>query len=947
MKERLFLVDAYALIFKSYYAFMQRPMRNAAGVNTSAVFGFVKFLRDMIKAERPHYLGVAFDPKGGNFRNQLYPQYKANRSETPEDIIASVPYIKRVLEAMRIPILEVPGYEADDVIGTLSHRAAAHGWKVYMVTPDKDFGQLVTPDVVIYRASRTGEGFETVDRDHIKEKYGVDDPRLIIDILALWGDASDNIPGVKGVGEKGAIKLVNQFGTVENLLLHTGELSGKLRENVEAGREQLLLSKRLATIEMDVPIEFRPEELRVEDPDCEALREIFHELDFRMFLREMDNGGTPLSVRTEPAPSPAKPKGPKPTATRVAIPDLFSQGMATAPEAAAQADVQESASEYATAASTPHTYRTVRTRAELEEMIAALRAAGSFCFDTETPGLDPLNDRMVGMSFSVKAHEAWYVVLDSATRTEFCELLRPLFEDEKIPKTGHNIKFDIGMLRGVGITVGGTLYDTMIMHYLLDPDSRHGMDSLSVKYLHYEPIAIETLIGRGARQLTMDRVAVNLVSEYAAEDADVTFQLKEVLWPQVVAQGFVDLYLSIEEPLIRVLSDMELTGVKLDATILAAAGRELGGEAAALEKQIREAAGEPALNINSPKQLGQVLFEKLKVDPKPKQTKTKQYRTDEEYLQGLAAHHPIIGMILEYRGVKKLLSTYIEALPALVNPRDGRIHTSYNQTVAATGRLSSTNPNLQNIPIRDDRGREIRRAFVPADAGHVLLSADYSQVELRLMAHMSGDEALLAAFKNGEDIHAATAARLYGVPLGEVTAQQRRAAKTVNFGIIYGISPFGLSQRLGIGVREAAQIIDDYFKAYPGVKKYMDGVISRAHDDGYVTTIFGRRRPLADIRSSNANVRAFAERNAINAPLQGSAADIIKIAMIEVHKELAGLGLRSKMILQVHDELVVDVYKPELEQVRAIIVDKMEHAAKLSVELTVDTGTGENWLEAH
>ncbi|MDR2885543.1 MAG: DNA polymerase I, partial [Rikenellaceae bacterium] len=791
MKEKLFLLDAYALIFRSYYAFMQRPMRNREGMNTSAVFGFTKFLRDILKTERPHYLGVAFDPKGGNFRNQLYPEYKANRSETPEDIIASVPYIKRVLDAMRIPILEVPGYEADDVIGTLSHRAAAHGFTVYMVTPDKDFGQLVTPDVLIYRQSRTGEGVEIVDRAHIKEKYGVDDPRLIIDILALWGDASDNIPGVRGVGEKGAIKLVNQFGPVENMLSHTDQLTGKLRENVEASREQIMLSKKLATIEMEVPIPFEPEALRTEAPDCEALREVFRELDFSSFLREMDQGGTALSEHMKPTscvpglpagePAPAvsagtAASGASATASGTAAkthsgpPDLFSQGMVPAGAGAADDEApQHEGTVYKTAATTPHTYHTVRTRAELENLIATLGAQDEFCFDTETTGLDPLSDKMVGMSFCIKAHEAWYVALDNSNREEFCGLLKPLFENEKIAKTGQNLKFDIGMLRGAGITVRGRLYDTMILHYLLEPDARHGMDTLSMQYLDYAPIAIETLIGRGAKQLTMDRVAVDVVAEYAAEDADVTQQLKELLWPQVVGQGFGKLYQDIEEPLISVLSDMELTGVKLDVGVLSAAGKELNTELAELEKQIREAAGEPALNINSPRQLGQVLFEKLKVDPKPKQTKTKQYRTDEDTLQALSGNHPIIGMILEYRGVKKLLSTYVEALPALVNPRDERVHTSYNQTVAATGRLSSTGPTLHKIPIRDERGREIRRAFVPSDADHVLLSADYSQVELRLMAHLSCDEALISAFRHGEDIHAATAARLYGVPIADVT----------------------------------------------------------------------------------------------------------------------------------------------------------------------------------
>ena len=973
--KRLFLVDAYALIFRSYYAFMGRPMRNGEGLNTSAVFGFTKFLRDIIKRERPRYLGVAFDPKGGNFRHELYPDYKANRSATPEDIVASVPYIKEILQALRIPILEVPGYEADDVIGTLSGKAAAEGYTVYMVTPDKDYGQLVRPTVYIYKQGKGGEGVEIVGCDQIREHYGVDDPRLIVDILALWGDASDNIPGVPGIGEKGAVKLVSRFGPVEEILAHVDEIGGRQRENILATAGQLALSKRLATIEMNVPIDFCPEALAMEDPDCDRLREVFRRLGFNMFIREVDAGvfipacppsgaeapveGDTSAGAVRQAPDPAAAPASR-RSSKAAQASLFGQGdlfagtgttaAAPAPSPAAEGEAQGdlfAASQYATVADTPHDYRIVRTPEELSAVVERLRARGEFCFDTETTGFDIFGDRIVGMSFSIRAHEAWYLPCDPVNTAAYAALLKPLFEDASVAKIGQNLKFDIMVLSRLGIRVRGFKYDTMLLHYLLDPESRHNMNFLSRTYLGYAPVEIETLIGRGAKQLTMDRVAVETVAEYAAEDADVTLRLKEVLWPKVVEQGLEKLYRDIEEPVIDVLADIELAGVRIDCGILADYGRRLNEELGGIEERIRELAGEPALNVNSARQLGDILFTKLNVDPKPKLTKTKQYRTDEEYLQMLSDRHPIIGLILEYRGVKKLLSTYVEALPQLVNPKTGRVHASFNQAVTATGRLSSTNPNLQNIPVRDERGREIRKAFVPADDDHLLLSADYSQVELRLMAHLSGDPALIEAFRHGEDIHAATASRLFGVPLPEVTSEQRRRAKTANFGIIYGISAFGLAQRLNIPRTEAKEIIDGYFASYRGVKEYMDRVIAQAREDGYVSTIFGRKRFLADIRSHNAVARGLAERNAINAPIQGSAADIMKLAMIAVHREFGRLGLRSKVILQVHDELVVDLYKPEREEVIRVVVGAMEHAAALKVALTADFGVGENWLEAH
>lgn len=944
--ERIYLLDAYALIYRSYYAFMGRPMRNRQGMNTSAVFGFTKFLRDIIIKEHPQYLGVAFDPKGGTFRNELFPAYKANRSETPEDIIVAVPYIKRILGAMHIPCLEVPGYEADDVIGTLSTKAAAAGYEVYMVTPDKDFGQLVGDNIYIYKQKRSEEGVEIVGRSQLKEMYGIDNPRLVIDILALWGDAADNIPGVPGIGEKTAVKLVNEFGTVEAILANADKLKGKQRENILAGQEQLLLSKKLATIATDVPLEFVPAQLQMEEPDCDALREVYGELDFGMFLREMDGGRPSPFAKTEtvtlPQANGAKPSG------AVVQKDLFGDTVESAAIKPQQDMFDDSVAGYATAADTPHEYHTVTSREELYAMVTRLGTAAEFCFDVETSGFDCHTSRIVGISFCMSVGEAWYVPVSEGDIEGVLPAVRPLLENPDIAKIGQNIKFDIMALAVAGVRVAGFKYDTMILHYLLDPESRHGMNHLARLYLNYSPIEIETLIGRGVRQITMDRVPLDAISEYGAEDADVTFRLKQVLWPQIEGTSFEPLYRNIEEPLIDVLADIELTGVKIDTEQLGAYGRELTAEMDAMEARIREEAGEPSLNVNSSRQLGVVLFEKLRIDPKPKRTKTKQYSTEEEYLASLADRHPVVNMVLEYRGMKKLLSTYIEALPQLVNPVTGRVHTSFNQAVTATGRLSSTNPNLQNIPVRTQQGRRIRQAFVPSDSDHVLLSADYSQVELRLMAHLSGDEALIEAFRHGEDIHRATAARLFGMPLEEVTSEHRRKAKTANFGIIYGISAFGLKQRMGnISLTEARQIIDGYFKAYPKVKEYMERVVEEARANGYVETIFGRRRYLPDIRSGNSTVRSLAERNAINAPIQGSAADIIKIAMNRIYREFERQGIRSKVILQVHDELVVDMLRSEQEQVTAIVREAMEGAAELKVRLEVDCGIGENWLEAH
>ena len=952
--KKLFLVDAYALIFKYYYAFLGRPMRNRAGMNTSVVFGFTKFLRDIQKREHPDLLGVAFDPPGGTFRREIYTEYKANRTATPEDILDSVPYVKRIVEAMCIPVLEVPGYEADDVIGTLSVKGAEAGYEVYMVTPDKDYGQLVGDRCRIYKQKGT-DGIEIVDRAAIREKYGIDDPCLVRDILALWGDASDNIPGVPGIGEKSACKLVQTWGTVENILEHVQQIGGKQGENIAARREQLLLSKRLTTICLDVPIPFREEDLTVCAPKIDELKALFAELDFRAFLNDLNNLAPAESLAEGPRQAAqtqlAEVARAKSAAARKAAfagqGDLFADPTAREEPAAEAEDPEAGDETFRTAQNTPHTYTVVRNADELRAVVDEVSACDEFCFDTETTGFDVFNDRIVGVSLAVRPHEAWYVPFHREQTEEYADVLRPLFENGRIAKVGQNVKFDLMMLRGIGIEVAGPFYDTMILHYLLDPESRHNMNALAEKYLNYRPIEIATLIGKGSRQLTMDLVSVDRCAEYAAEDADITLQLKQVLFPMVVEAGLQELYFSIEEPMIRVLADIEMAGVRIDCGALGEYAVELGARLAELEDEIRQIADEPTLNVNSNRQLGEVLFGKLRIAEKPRMTRTKQFSTDEDYLQMFAHKHAIVDRILEYRGVKKLLSTYVEALPLLVNQRTGRIHTSFNQAVTATGRLSSTNPNLQNIPVRDELGRRIRRAFIPSDEEHVLLSADYSQVELRLMAHLSGDESLIAAFEHGEDIHAATAGRLFGKPLGEVTHDERRKAKTANFGIIYGISAFGLSQRLDIPRKEARDIIEGYFASYPRVKEYMDRVVEKAKEEGYVSTIFGRRRYLNDIASRNAVARGLAERNAVNAPIQGSAADIMKIAMINVHRRFREEGIRSRVILQVHDELVVDMLRAEQQRVIAIVTEEMEHAAALRVRLEVDYGIGENWLEAH
>ena len=949
---------------------MGRPMRNREGMNTSIVYGFTKFLRDIQKREKPDLLGVAFDPKGGCFRRDIYPEYKANRPATPEDILLSVPYVKRIVEAMCIPVLEVPGYEADDVIGTLAKKGDEAGYEVFMVTPDKDYGQLVGENRKLYK--QKGDDIEIIDKEAIKAKYGIEEPELVRDILALWGDSSDNIPGVPGVGEKGACKMVQAWGDVENIIANADKIGGKTGANILANEERLRMAKVLTTICLDVPIEFDEEALTVCCPKIDELRALYAELDFKGFLADLNNLA-PIDENAAPQQAPqvqlanvARVKaGLQKKASMEGQGSLFgdlfapivevstTEEMTSEPE---EVQIDLFANSFKSVSSTPHHYTTIYTAEELRKVASEISGQPQFCFDLETTGLDMFGDRIVGVSLAIREHEAWYIPFghnaDVRSRNdieaEYASILRPIFENEKIAKIGQNMKFDILFLRALGVEVKGPKLDTMLIHYLLDAESRHGMDALAERYLNYSPISIETLIGKGTKQLTMDMVGVERVAEYAAEDADVTLQLYNVLYPMLEKEpALLKLYREVEEPMIGVLVDMEWEGVRIDSEALQCYSATLSQKLSAIEEEIRTISGEREININSSRQLGELLFAKMRITSKPKMTKTKQFCTDEEYLQSFAGEHKVVDLILEYRGVKKLLSTYVDSLPQLVNLVTGHIHTSYNQAVTATGRLSSANPNLQNIPIRDDLGRPIRSAFVPSDDRHELLSADYSQVELRLMAHLSGDEALCEAFRDGKDIHAATAARIFKKPIEEVTSEERRRAKTANFGIIYGISAFGLSQRLRIPRSEAKMLIDGYFESYPKVKEYMDNVVATARDKGYVETLFGRRRYLADIDSRNVNARSLAERNAINAPIQGTAADIMKLAMVGVARRFKMEGIRSRITMQVHDEIVVDLLRSERDKVEQIVREEMEGAAKLSVPLTAECGVGENWLAAH
>ena len=953
MPKRLFLIDAYALIFRYYYAFLGRPMRNRNGLNTSVVFGFTKFLRDILRRESPDLIGVAFDPPGGSFRRDLYSDYKANRPPTPEDIKLSVPYVKRLLEAMCIPILEVPGYEADDVIGTLARRGVEAGYSVYMVTPDKDYCQLVGDNCVIYR--QKGEAVEIVDSAYIEAKYGFSEPRLVSDMLALWGDASDNIPGVPGIGEKGAAKLVREWGDVQNILANSDKIGGKTGKNIAEWGEKLLLSKRLAEICRDVPIDFVESELTMCSPNYALLKELYTELNFTSFLRDLEGKREELQMPQTQLQEVARSKAEaKRAASLEGQGDLFA--LFDAPAAQPVPTQQEAESHDAVVVEEPvegelkslgdveHRYDIVQDSDTLSAVVATMTKATMVSFKIITATPNPIDSPIVGIAFATEPYRGWYVPLwDNSV----IETLRPLFESTEVVKVGHNIKFDLMTLRRYGVELRGEFRDVELLHYILDSESRHTVAFLAERYLYYSSIDIETLVGRGAKQLTLDLVAKERVAEYSTEYVDLVLRLGERLYKEVETLGMRELYHRIEEPMIEVLAEMEMEGVTIDSGVLRNYGEQLREHLARLENEVRTMADEPQLNINSSRQLGDVLFGKLRITEKPKMTKTKQFSTDEEYLQGFAGKHRIVDLILRYRGVKKLISTYVEALPQLVNPVTGRIHTSFNQAVTATGRLSSTNPNLQNIPVRDDMGRRIREAFVPSDGEHLLLSADYSQVELRLMAHLSADPSLIEAFQQGEDIHSATAAKLFHKSIAEVTSEERRKAKTANFGIIYGISAFGLSQRLDIPRKEAKELIDGYFATYPKVKEYMDCAVADARDKGYVTTAFGRRRILRDIESRNAVARGVAERNAINAPIQGSAADIMKLAMVEIHRRFRAEGIRSQMILQVHDEVIVDMLREEQEQVIRIVREAMEGVAQLRVPLISEAGVGENWLQAH
>lgn len=924
-EKRLFLLDAYALIYRSYYAFIKNPRINSKGINTSAILGFVNTLEEVLKKENPSHIAIGFDPQGPTFRHEAYEQYKAQREETPEVIRYSVPIIKEIIHAYNIPILEVPGFEADDVIGTLAKLAEKEGFDTYMMTPDKDYGQLVSPHIFMYRPKFGGD-FEVLGPEEIKAKYNIQSPEQVIDILGLMGDSSDNIPGCPGVGEKTAIKLITDFGGIENLLAHTEELKGALKNKIEENRSQIEFSKFLATIRTDVPLAFDEKSLRREPVDSEKLRPIFEELEFRN-LTERVLGNQPMA---------AAPK-------RAAQPSLFDQ---TPEPESEEKSIPETA--FTDISSTPHKYHLVDTAEKMWDLAALLACAPAFAFDTETTGIDPMSVELVGMSFAMKEHEAYYIPIpeDRTKAHETVNIFKSALENPKSLKIGQNIKYDYIVLHNYGINVKGDFFDTMVAHYLLQPEQYHNMDYLANIYLKYKPVPIEELIGpKGKKQLSMRQVPVEEVCRYAAEDADVTLQLKNRLEKELAAEKMEKLFYEIEMPLTRVLADMEITGVNVDIEELKSSSDLLTRRLGELEQEIYQLAG-TTFNVSSARQVGEILFERLKIDEKAKKTKTGQYSTTEEILEKLRSRHPIVGKILDQRGIRKLLSTYINALPELINPKTGKIHTSFNQTVTATGRLSSSNPNLQNIPIRDNEGREIRRAFVP-DPGCVFFSADYSQIELRIMAHLSGDRHMIEAFREGSDIHAATAAKIYKIPIDKVTSDMRRKAKTANFGIIYGISVFGLAERLNIPRSEAKTLIDGYFESYPQIKEYMNRSIEVAREKGFVETIYGRKRMLPDIHSHNSVVRGYAERNAINAPIQGSAADIIKIAMIRIARRLEEGQLKSRMILQVHDELNFNVPTEELEQVKAIVREEMENAYSLQVPLLADCGTGANWLEAH
>lgn len=941
-QKRLFLLDAYALIFRGYYALIKNPRINSKGMDTSAIMGFMNSLFDVIRREKPDHLAVCFDKGGSAERTELFPEYKANRDETPDAIRIAVPYIQDILKAMHIPSVVLEGWEADDIIGTLAKQAEKEDYKVYMVTPDKDFGQLVSENIFMYRPARMGNGIEIWGIPEVQKRFGVERPEQVIDYLGMMGDASDNIPGLPGVGDKTAKKFIAQFGSMEGLLENTDQLKGKMKEKVEENRELGLLSKKLATICTDCDVTFDAKDYEMSVPDAEKVQEIFEELEFRrlkdqfikLFSKEeaADTSQENSNDTTKKAPSSAG----------------SGQFSLFGGDGASPATIKDSSSRK-TIKDVAHAYQSVSPGMAMKLFLQNLMKQTSVCFDTETTSLNPLEAELVGIAFSWEATKGFYLPFpeEKEEAQQLIEQLRPFFESEDIEKVGQNLKYDIKVLHKYNIQVKGKLFDTMLAHYLINPDMRHNMDVLSETYLNYTPVSITELIGKkGKNQLNMRDVPLEQQTEYAVEDADITLQLAEHFRPELAEAKTEDLFNTIEIPLLRVLADMELEGIRLDEKFLNSLSEDLNKDIKKLEGKIYEAAGEE-FNIGSPKQLGEILFNKMKLVDKPKKTKTGQYSTSEDVLSYLAKDHEIIRDVLEYRGLAKLKSTYIDALPEQVQPATGRIHTDYMQTVAATGRLSSNNPNLQNIPIRTERGRQVRKAFVPRDKDYVLLAADYSQIELRIIAALSEETTMIEAFKNGEDIHASTASKVFNVPLEEVTREQRSNAKTVNFGIIYGVSAFGLSNQTDLSRSEAKELIDTYYKTYPKLRNYISEQIDFAREHGYVQTVLGRRRYLKDINGSNAIVRGAAERNAVNAPIQGSAADIIKIAMINIHKKLEEGNYKSKMLLQVHDELVFDIFKPELNELKTMIQSEMQNAFELSVPLDVEVGIGQNWLEAH
>ncbi|MDH3697711.1 MAG: DNA polymerase I [Flavobacteriaceae bacterium] len=940
-QKRLFLLDAYALIFRGYYAFIKNPRINSKGMDTSAIMGFMNSLLDVIKRENPDHLAVCFDKDGSTERTALYPEYKANRDETPDAIRIAIPYIQKILKAMHIPVIEVSGLEADDIIGTLSKQAEKEGYKVYMVTPDKDFGQLVSENIFMYRPSRMGNGIEIWGIPEIQERFGVERPEQVIDYLGMMGDASDNIPGLPGVGDKTAKKFIQQFGSLEELLANTDQLKGKMKEKVEANGDLGRLSKQLATICITCDVKFDEEDYELSQPDIPQVQEVFDELEFR---RLRDQFIKLFTEEDESAPennaAVAKPKSSGPAGSGQFA--LFEDG-------AAQAATQVSYSGRKTIKDVPHVYQSVGSGMAMQLFVKNLTKQKTVCFDTETTSIDPLHAELVGIAFSWEAAKGYYIPFpeERDEANALLDELRPFFENTAIEKIGQNLKYDIKVLKQYDIPVLGPLFDTMLAHYLINPDMRHNMDLLAETYLNYTPISITSLIGKkGKNQLSMRQVPLDQQTEYAVEDADITYQLAQHFRQELKEAGTDELFEKIEVPLLRVLADMELEGINLNKDFLNKLSSELEDDMRALSAQIYEQAG-VEFNIASPKQLGEILFDKMKLVEKPKKTKTGQYSTAEEVLSTLAKDHKIIRDVLDYRGVTKLKSTYVDALPEQVDSNTGRVHTDYMQTVAATGRLSSNNPNLQNIPIRTERGRQVRKAFIPRDKDHILLAADYSQIELRIIAALSKETNMIEAFENGEDIHASTASKVFNVPLEEVTREQRGNAKTVNFGIIYGVSAFGLSNQTDLSRTEAKELIETYYKTYPKLRGYISEQIDFAREHGYVQTVLGRRRYLRDINAGNQVVRGAAERLAINAPIQGSAADIIKIAMINIHKKLEEESLQTKMLLQVHDELVFDVHKTELDQIKELVKSEMESAYTLDVPLVVDLGTGQNWLEAH